>query len=173
MRSLLVVACVFSLVGVASAQQGLPVDENTADLCSDGADNDHNGLVDCQDPRCFGMPNCPVPGQKPLMLARPRPAQELVAGALLIVSGLALGGISGSVIYYTERQTVFAQSPAYIFGASLTASSVAMVILGAYYIRSGTHRRQNERRLGLDLTSIEPSVSVDSHGGTAGVSLHF
>jgi subtilisin-like proprotein convertase family protein len=37
--------------------------ENTPATCSDGIDNDCNGLVDCMDPSCSGIGMCPVCGQ--------------------------------------------------------------------------------------------------------------
>jgi hypothetical protein len=37
--------------------------ENTVELCSDGIDNNCNGLVDCADPECSGIGQCPVCGQ--------------------------------------------------------------------------------------------------------------
>jgi hypothetical protein len=37
-------------------------DENTPATCSDGLDNNCNGLVDCADPSCSGIGNCPVCG---------------------------------------------------------------------------------------------------------------
>ena len=36
--------------------------ENTPAACSDGIDNDCNGLVDCNDPHCSGIGSCPVCG---------------------------------------------------------------------------------------------------------------
>lgn len=36
--------------------------ENTPATCSDGIDNDCNGLIDCDDPSCSGIGNCPVCG---------------------------------------------------------------------------------------------------------------
>ncbi len=36
--------------------------ENTVDTCSDGIDNNGNGLVDCADPSCSGIGQCPVCG---------------------------------------------------------------------------------------------------------------
>ncbi len=36
--------------------------ENTPETCSDGIDNDCNGLVDCADPSCSGIGSCPVCG---------------------------------------------------------------------------------------------------------------
>ena len=42
--------------------------ENTEDLCSDGIDNDGDGLVDCQDPSCGAVPPC-VPDSKSFSVA--------------------------------------------------------------------------------------------------------
>ena len=36
--------------------------ENTPALCSDGIDNDNNGVTDCSDPNCSGIGDCPVCG---------------------------------------------------------------------------------------------------------------
>lgn len=36
--------------------------ENTPAACSDGIDNDCNGKIDCADPSCSGIGNCPVCG---------------------------------------------------------------------------------------------------------------
>jgi MYXO-CTERM domain-containing protein len=38
-----------------------PPHENTggASWCSDGIDNDGNGLIDCEDPACANVPPCP------------------------------------------------------------------------------------------------------------------
>ena len=36
--------------------------ENTPETCSDGIDNNCNGLVDCADPSCSGIGSCPVCG---------------------------------------------------------------------------------------------------------------
>jgi len=38
------------------------VPENTEELCSDGIDNDLNGLIDCDDPACKGFDYCNPPG---------------------------------------------------------------------------------------------------------------
>ncbi len=159
----------------AEAQMGLPMDENTPDLCSDGVDNDHNGQVDCLDPRCTSMPNCIAPGYKPLTLARPKPKQELLAGSLLILSGLALIGVSTGVIYETKTTRVLAQSPGYFFGASLAGSSVVMIALGIYYVKSGAHRQDRERQLGLKLShlAVEPNIAVGQNGGAVTATLHF
>jgi hypothetical protein len=37
-------------------------EENTPETCSDGIDNNDNGLVDCADPSCSGIGSCPVCG---------------------------------------------------------------------------------------------------------------
>jgi hypothetical protein len=37
--------------------------ENTPAQCSDGLDNNCNGLVDCADPSCSGIGTCPICGQ--------------------------------------------------------------------------------------------------------------
>src|SRR5690349_5112979 len=39
-----------------------PGAENTPAACSDGIDNDCDGVVDCADPDCSGIGNCPVCG---------------------------------------------------------------------------------------------------------------
>jgi hypothetical protein len=46
------------------------MNENMGQGCSDGADNDLDGLVDCADPDCFGTAGCvaPAPAASPLML---------------------------------------------------------------------------------------------------------
>jgi len=34
------------------------------EICNNGIDDDGNGLIDCQDPACFGDPACFVPGHE-------------------------------------------------------------------------------------------------------------
>jgi len=41
---------------------GTPSAENTPETCSDGIDNNCNGLIDCADPSCSGIGSCPVCG---------------------------------------------------------------------------------------------------------------
>ena len=38
-----------------------PTENFSADSCSDGVDNDLNGLTDCADPACWGTSTCPTP----------------------------------------------------------------------------------------------------------------
>ena len=45
--------------------------ENTPAECSDGVDNNCNGLIDCDDPSCSGIGNCPVCGQVQHPLSTP------------------------------------------------------------------------------------------------------
>ncbi len=45
--------------GACATTQG---PENTPATCSDGLDNDCNGLTDCDDPSCSGIGNCPICG---------------------------------------------------------------------------------------------------------------
>ncbi len=40
----------------------VPTDENTPAACSDSIDNDCDGVVDCADPSCSGVGQCPVCG---------------------------------------------------------------------------------------------------------------
>jgi hypothetical protein len=42
-----------------------PVEGDDAGECSDGADNDLNGLFDCDDDGCIGSPECPPPPTSP------------------------------------------------------------------------------------------------------------
>jgi hypothetical protein len=37
---------------------GAPVEPPTAEICTDGKDNDSDGLIDCQDPWCTSQPAC-------------------------------------------------------------------------------------------------------------------
>ena len=56
-----------------------------AQACSDLRDNDGDGLVDCQDPDCFGTPPCGVPA--PAMSNR---ALGLMAVLLALIGFFAL-----------------------------------------------------------------------------------
>jgi hypothetical protein len=43
----------------------------TAEICTDGIDNDNDGRVDCSDPDCSGIDGCPVCGQVENPLGQP------------------------------------------------------------------------------------------------------
>ncbi|HCH66291.1 MAG TPA: hypothetical protein DFR83_26035, partial [Deltaproteobacteria bacterium] len=60
------------LQGCAEDESGKPDDEGTPaeayegdddGECSDGVDNDRNGLFDCDDPGCTGAPDCASSGE--------------------------------------------------------------------------------------------------------------
>jgi hypothetical protein len=54
--------------------------ENAADTCSDGKDNDCDGLVDCSDPDCSGIGQCPVCGMVQHPLSQPLALPDGVCG---------------------------------------------------------------------------------------------
>lgn len=48
--------------GDGSGSDCVPMPENTPATCSDGIDNNCNGVVDCADSSCSGIGNCPICG---------------------------------------------------------------------------------------------------------------
>jgi hypothetical protein len=54
--------------------------ENTPELCSDGIDNDCNGHIDCTDPSCSGIGNCPICGTVQHPLSTPLALPDGVGG---------------------------------------------------------------------------------------------
>ena len=60
LRTLLFLSCTFTLIGCPSAPEEDPVkiEGDDAGECSDEADNDNDGLFDCDDEGCKGSPAC-------------------------------------------------------------------------------------------------------------------
>jgi hypothetical protein len=65
--------------------------ENTAAACSDGFDNDGDGLTDCADPDCSGIGGCPVCGM----------AQHPLGSPLALPDGMGAGPPYTSKLNFT------------------------------------------------------------------------
>ena len=51
------------VIAAGCSKSGVRFEGDSAGECSDGADNDQNGLFDCDDPNCSNSPDCdPTPG---------------------------------------------------------------------------------------------------------------
>jgi hypothetical protein len=76
----------------------VPQAEATAAVCSDGRDNDCDGISDCSDPDCSGIGSCPVCGtvQRPLGMPLPLPDGVPEPGA---------DSFNGPFIPYTSKLT--------------------------------------------------------------------
>jgi hypothetical protein len=59
-HSLVLLALAAATAAAASSCTSTPVGEFTAEACTDGEDNDRDGLYDCDDPDCWAL--CPVRG---------------------------------------------------------------------------------------------------------------
>lgn len=66
----------------AYAQAYIPGEDEVPGGCSDGIDNDGDGLIDCADPDCFLAPNCRVPAPAPALSWYAMLASVLALGAL-------------------------------------------------------------------------------------------
>jgi hypothetical protein len=62
---------VFIFKAIASGDEGTiniavsAVANRSTEICNNGIDDDGDGLVDCQDPDCFGVPGCAAPACNP------------------------------------------------------------------------------------------------------------
>jgi len=57
-----------------------------AQACSDGFDNDFDGLVDCADPDCFGVPPCGAPA--------PALSQRMMVFLAVMLAAIGVGALA-------------------------------------------------------------------------------
>src|SRR5258706_7923011 len=65
----------------SGANCATPSAENTPAACSDGIDNDCDGVTDCADPDCSGIGNCPVCGMVQHPTGQPVDLPDGIIGA--------------------------------------------------------------------------------------------
>jgi hypothetical protein len=83
--------------GPDAAGSGMIGDENTPDTCSDGFDNNGNGLIDCADPTCSGIGTCPVCGMVQHPLSSPLALPDGIIGSAC-TSDAQCGGTTPSCV---------------------------------------------------------------------------
>ena len=128
--------------------------ENTPDQCSDHADNDGNGLVDCEDPKCKTVgvcrfaPTVEVEGNGDQLTAQ----GQIVAGAVMLVLGPALGAASSAIYVDAHQQsTQSKQILEYTMGSVMVAAGFAISVSGSLLVKKGVKRRHDDAEMGLAL----------------------
>jgi hypothetical protein len=153
--------------------------EDTPDTCRDGVDNDNNGLLDCEDPKCQGIAGC---GPAPWMLPRARrltPTTQMAAGGLVLGIGAALAGAGVAVLTEAAGSRDYAgRTVSFVAGGLTGAAGLGIALAGALTIRRGMIRRGEEQAMGLDLSlaprlHLEPLFAVGVGAGFGGVRLRF
>jgi hypothetical protein len=157
MRSVCVLLC---LVGVAHAKPAAS-SEDSPRACNDHIDNDRNGLVDCDDPKCNGIGHCRMTLVDPEMDAPTTGKGTLTAGILMLVIGPALAGASAAVyVDGLAQHETGRRSLELAMGGILTAAGAALAISGVVLVYKGWHRYKEDVEMGLALAPNKINLRV-------------
>jgi hypothetical protein len=153
MRSVCVLFC---LVGVAHARS-----EDTAAQCSDHYDNDGNGLIDCDDPKCSGFGRCRLSLVDPEMDAPTTGKGQMTAGVIMLVAGPALAGAAAAVFVDGLPQGAATRRTLELsMGGILTAAATAITITGVALVHRGWRRYKEDVEMGLALGPTNASLRI-------------
>jgi hypothetical protein len=159
--------------GCPSGQSTCP--ENTPATCSDGADNDGNGQIDCLDPSCSGVGSCPVCGtvQHPVSggLALP----DGVGSTTCTVPGGAIGCGSGELCYADPGSTDICRLP-YTSKLNFTGFAAGQKLTGASNIQSVCVTIEHSWMRDLQIELVAPTGEVlvlDQFAGKNGGEVYF
>ncbi len=148
MSRVVVVVCL--LGGIARAQH--PGPENSPAQCSDGYDNDGNGYVDCQDPKCKGVGQCRALDVVSTGEEKLTPRAQIIAGIIMLVAGPAIAAGSSAVYLDAIGQPRISKSAVeYAVGGVMSAAGVAITIAGGVLVKRGVRRHQEDVEMGLAL----------------------
>jgi hypothetical protein len=144
MRTVCILLCV---AGVARAQKR--GSEDTPAQCRDHIDNDRNGLVDCDDPKCGNLPQCRLSLIDPL--DQPLTGKgQMTAGIMMLIFGPALAGASSAVYLDAEGQNASSKRTLeFTMGGVLTAAGAALAITGAALLKKGWSRYKEDVEMGI------------------------
>jgi hypothetical protein len=153
MRSVVIVLC---LTGAAHAQRAT---EETAAQCRDHLDNDHNGLVDCDDPKCGILPQCRLSLIDPLADQPLTGKGQVTAGIMMLVFGPALAGVSSAVYLDAESQSSSSKRTLeFTMGGVLTAAGAALAITGVALVKKGWSRYKEDVEMGIAWNRLDLRV---------------
>jgi hypothetical protein len=145
-----VLAALCVLTGTARAQH--PGPENSPESCSDGVDNDGNGYVDCQDPKCKGVGQCRALEVVSTGEDKLTPRAQIIAGVIMLLAGPAIAAGSSAVYLDAIHQPkVTKNAVEYAVAAVMDAAGVAILVGGGVLIKRGVRRHQEDVEMGLAL----------------------
>jgi hypothetical protein len=150
------VCVLLALIGTARAQRS----EVTPAQCSDHIDNDRNGLIDCEDPKCGGLPQCKLVLLDPLADQQPLTGKgQITAGVVMLLAGPALAGASAAVFLDAEGQEADSKRTLeFVMGGVLTAAGTALAITGVALINKGWRRYKEDVEMGLAWNRVQLRV---------------